>query len=186
MEREAYDKLLIEELRTHEVDLVCLAGFMRLLSAEFIRAFPNRVLNIHPSLLPAFAGLDAQRQALEYGVRLPGARSTLWMSFWIPGRSLFSRRCRCWMRIRWNRFRRESCAGARDLFEGDRVHRRRQSYDRRPARHDSGGRVAGLVRSAGIRKMIRLTIPILVSITLRGGAYSTTTLTGFNAPHVIV
>src|SRR5579871_4789832 len=72
MEREAYDKLVIEELRTHEVDLVCLAGFMRLLSADFIRAFPNRVLNIHPSLLPAFAGLDAQRQALEYGVRITG------------------------------------------------------------------------------------------------------------------
>src|SRR5580658_6168847 len=72
MEREAYDKLVIEELKTHEVDLVCLAGFMRLLSASVIRAFPNRVLNIHPSLLPAFTGLDAQRQALEYGVRIAG------------------------------------------------------------------------------------------------------------------
>src|SRR5580658_9432551 len=72
MDRETYDKLLIDELRTHEVDLVCLAGFMRLLSADFIRAFPNRVLNIHPSLLPAFAVLDAQRQALEYGVRITG------------------------------------------------------------------------------------------------------------------
>lgn len=72
MERDAYDKLLIEELRTHEVDLVCLAGFMRLLSTNVIRAFPNRVLNIHPSLLPAFTGLDAQRQALEYGVRITG------------------------------------------------------------------------------------------------------------------
>ncbi|HYA16182.1 MAG TPA: phosphoribosylglycinamide formyltransferase [Bryobacteraceae bacterium] len=72
LEREAYDKLLIEELRTHEVDLVCLAGFMRLLSASFVRAFPNRVLNIHPSLLPAFPGLDAQRQALEHGVKITG------------------------------------------------------------------------------------------------------------------
>jgi len=72
LEREAYDKLLIEELRIHEVDLVCLAGFMRLLSTNVIRAFPNRVLNIHPSLLPAFTGLDAQRQALEYGVRITG------------------------------------------------------------------------------------------------------------------
>jgi phosphoribosylglycinamide formyltransferase-1 len=72
MERETYDKLLIDELQTHEVDLVCLAGFMRLLSANFIRAFPNRVLNIHPSLLPAFAGLDAQRQALEYGAKITG------------------------------------------------------------------------------------------------------------------
>jgi len=72
IEREAYDKMLIEELQTHEVDLVCLAGFMRLLSANIIRAFPNRVLNIHPSLLPAFTGLDAPRQALEYGVRITG------------------------------------------------------------------------------------------------------------------
>lgn len=72
MEREAYDRLLIDELRTHEVDLVCLAGFMRLLSANFVRAFPNRVLNIHPSLLPSFPGLDAQRQALEHGVKITG------------------------------------------------------------------------------------------------------------------
>src|SRR5580698_9623326 len=72
MEREAYDKLLIEELRIHEVDLVCLAGFMRLLSASFVQAFPNRVLNIHPSLLPAFPGLDAQRQAIEHGVKITG------------------------------------------------------------------------------------------------------------------
>src|SRR5579863_4225629 len=72
VERGAYDKLLIEELQTHQADLVCLAGFMRLLSASVIRAFPNRVVNIHPSLLPAFSGLDAQRQALEYGVRITG------------------------------------------------------------------------------------------------------------------
>ena len=72
LDREAYDKLLIEELRTHEVELVCLAGFMRLLSASFVRAFPNRVLNIHPSLLPAFPGLDAQRQALDHGVKITG------------------------------------------------------------------------------------------------------------------
>ncbi len=72
MQREEYDKRLVDELKTHEVDLVCLAGFMRLLSATFVRAFPNRVLNIHPSLLPAFPGLDAQRQALEYGVKISG------------------------------------------------------------------------------------------------------------------
>jgi phosphoribosylglycinamide formyltransferase-1 len=72
LDREDYDKLIIEELRTHEVDLICLAGFMRLLSGNFIREFPNRVLNIHPSLLPAFPGLDAQRQALEYGVKIAG------------------------------------------------------------------------------------------------------------------
>jgi phosphoribosylglycinamide formyltransferase-1 len=72
LEREAYDRLVVEELRTHEVELVCLAGFMRLLSAHFIRAFPNRILNIHPSLLPAFPGLDAQRQALDHGVKITG------------------------------------------------------------------------------------------------------------------
>lgn len=72
LEREAYDRLVVEELRTHDVDLVCLAGFMRLLSANFIRAFPNRILNIHPSLLPAFPGLDAQRQAFEHGVKITG------------------------------------------------------------------------------------------------------------------
>ena len=72
MEREVYDKLVIDELKTHEVDLVCLAGFMRLLSTSFIQAFRNRVLNIHPSLLPAFPGLDAQRQALEHGVKITG------------------------------------------------------------------------------------------------------------------
>src|SRR5580693_6834522 len=72
MEREAYDKLVIDELKTHEVDLVCLAGFMRLLSASFVESFPNRVVNIHPSLLPAFPGLDAQRQALEYGAKITG------------------------------------------------------------------------------------------------------------------
>ncbi len=71
-DRESYDGLLVDELRTHDVELVCLAGFMRLLSADFVRAFPNRVLNIHPSLLPAFPGLDAQRQALEHGVKITG------------------------------------------------------------------------------------------------------------------
>jgi phosphoribosylglycinamide formyltransferase-1 len=72
IEREAYDRLVIDELMTHEVDLVCLAGFMRLLSASFVQSFPNRVINIHPSLLPAFPGLDAQRQALEYGAKITG------------------------------------------------------------------------------------------------------------------
>ena len=59
-------------LREHKVDLVCLAGYMRLISPVFLDAFPRRILNIHPSLLPAFPGLDAQRQALEYGVRISG------------------------------------------------------------------------------------------------------------------
>ena len=72
MDREVYDLLLLQELRRRQVDLVCLAGFMRLLSAGFIRQFPNRILNIHPSLLPAFPGLDAQHQALAYGVKITG------------------------------------------------------------------------------------------------------------------
>jgi len=72
LDREAYDRLLIQELEADRVDLVCLAGFMRLLSASFVRAFPQRVLNIHPSLLPAFSGLDAQKQALEHGVKISG------------------------------------------------------------------------------------------------------------------
>ena len=59
-------------LRKHDMDLVCLAGYMRLLSPEFIAAFPNRILNIHPSLLPAFPGLDAQKQAFDYGVKVAG------------------------------------------------------------------------------------------------------------------
>ena len=72
LEREAYDRLVIAELRAAQVDLVCLAGFMRLLSAAFVREFPLRILNIHPSLLPAFPGLDAQHQAFEYGARISG------------------------------------------------------------------------------------------------------------------
>ena len=70
--REDYDRSLVYELRRHRVELVCLAGFMRILSPVFVRAFPNRILNIHPSLLPAFPGLHPQRQALEYGVRFSG------------------------------------------------------------------------------------------------------------------
>ena len=72
LEREVYDRLVVEELRSNDVDLVCLAGFMRLLSAHFVREFPLRILNIHPSLLPAFPGLDAQHQALEHGVKVSG------------------------------------------------------------------------------------------------------------------
>jgi phosphoribosylglycinamide formyltransferase-1 len=72
MDREAYDRGLIDGLRPFQPDLICLAGFMRLLSAAFVREFPNRILNIHPSLLPAFSGLDAQHQALAYGVKVSG------------------------------------------------------------------------------------------------------------------
>src|SRR3954470_1306196 len=70
--REQHDAEVVAALREKKVDLVCLAGYMRLLSPEFIRAFPNRILNIHPSLLPAFPGLDAQQQAFDYGVKASG------------------------------------------------------------------------------------------------------------------
>jgi phosphoribosylglycinamide formyltransferase-1 len=70
--RVEHDADVIACLREHEVDLVCLAGYMRLLSPEFVAAFPNRILNIHPSLLPAFPGLEAQEQAFEYGVKVAG------------------------------------------------------------------------------------------------------------------
>lgn len=72
LEREAYDRQVVAVLQEHKVDLVCLAGYMRLLSPYFVKAFPNRILNIHPSLLPSFPGLEAQRQALEYGVKFAG------------------------------------------------------------------------------------------------------------------
>jgi phosphoribosylglycinamide formyltransferase 1 len=72
LEREAYDKLVVAELKRAGVGLVCLAGFMRLLSPYFVASFPQRILNIHPSLLPSFPGLEAQRQALEYGVKFSG------------------------------------------------------------------------------------------------------------------
>jgi phosphoribosylglycinamide formyltransferase-1 len=72
-DRDAYDRAIVERLRARDVDLVCLAGFMRLVGRPLLEAFPNRILNIHPSLLPAFPGLDAQRQALEHGVLITGA-----------------------------------------------------------------------------------------------------------------
>ena len=72
LEREAYDRQVAAALQEAKVDLVCLAGYMRLLSPYFIAAFPQRILNIHPSLLPAFPGLEAQRQALEHGVKFAG------------------------------------------------------------------------------------------------------------------
>jgi phosphoribosylglycinamide formyltransferase-1 len=70
--REEHDAEVIAALKHAQVDLICLAGYMRLLSPDFIRAFPNRIVNIHPSLLPAFPGMDAQKQALEYGVKVTG------------------------------------------------------------------------------------------------------------------
>ena len=71
-QREQHDAEVVAALQEKQVDLVCLAGYMRLLSPWFVRQFPNRILNIHPSLLPAFPGLDAQKQALEYGAKVTG------------------------------------------------------------------------------------------------------------------
>jgi phosphoribosylglycinamide formyltransferase-1 len=70
--RAQHDAAMLARLREHKVDLVCLAGYMRVITPEFVRAFPNRILNVHPSLLPAFPGLDAQKQALDYGARVAG------------------------------------------------------------------------------------------------------------------
>jgi phosphoribosylglycinamide formyltransferase 1 len=72
LERETYDRQVVAVLNEYKVDLICLAGYMRLLSPYFVAAFPNRILNIHPSLLPSFPGLESQRQALEYGVKFAG------------------------------------------------------------------------------------------------------------------
>ncbi len=72
LERETYDHQVAAVLEEHKIDLICLAGYMRLLSPYFVAKFPNRVLNIHPSLLPSFPGLESQRQALEYGVKFAG------------------------------------------------------------------------------------------------------------------
>jgi phosphoribosylglycinamide formyltransferase-1 len=72
LQRETYDRQVVAALNDHQVDLVCLAGYMRLLSPYFVASFPNRILNIHPSLLPSFPGLESQRQALEYGVKFAG------------------------------------------------------------------------------------------------------------------
>jgi len=71
--REVFEQVLVDDLRARDVSLVCLAGFMRLLGATFVNAFPNRILNIHPALLPAFPGLHAQRQAFEHGAKISGA-----------------------------------------------------------------------------------------------------------------
>src|SRR6266478_1785377 len=72
LEREVYDRLVVAALHEAKVDLICLAGYMRLLSPYFVAAFPQKILNIHPSLLPSFPGLEAQKQALDYGVKFAG------------------------------------------------------------------------------------------------------------------
>lgn len=70
--REEHDAEIIAELKKRNVEIVCLAGYMRLLSSDFVRSFPNKIINIHPSLLPSFPGLDAQKQAFDYGVKITG------------------------------------------------------------------------------------------------------------------
>ena len=70
--REEHDAEIIAELKKRSVELICLAGYMRLLSKDFVQAFPNKIINIHPSLLPSFPGLDAQQQAVDYGVKISG------------------------------------------------------------------------------------------------------------------
>ncbi len=72
IERETYDRQVVEELKARQVDVVCLAGFMRLLSSWFVQQYPRQILNIHPSLLPAFPGLHSQKQALEWGAKVSG------------------------------------------------------------------------------------------------------------------
>ncbi|HJL73449.1 MAG TPA: phosphoribosylglycinamide formyltransferase [Nitrospinaceae bacterium] len=71
-DRKAFDKAVIDKLKERSIDLICLAGYMRILGREFIQTFANRIINIHPSLLPAFPGLDAQKQAIDYGVKFSG------------------------------------------------------------------------------------------------------------------
>ena len=72
LQREAYDRQVVAVLQEYKVDLICLAGYMRLLSSYFVAAFPQKILNIHPSLLPSFPGLESQKQALEHGVKFAG------------------------------------------------------------------------------------------------------------------
>ena len=91
LDREAYDRQLIDELRKNRVDLVCLAGYMRILSGHFIREFHQRILNIHPSLLPAFPGLDAQHQAWNMASSFPAAQRISSRKGWIPAPSSLRR-----------------------------------------------------------------------------------------------
>ncbi len=72
IKREAYDRQVVKELKARQVDVICLAGFMRLLSSWFVQQYPRQILNIHPSLLPAFPGLHSQKQALEWGAKVSG------------------------------------------------------------------------------------------------------------------
>ena len=93
--REEHDADVIAALHHAQVDLICLAGYMRLLSPHFIQAFPNRIVNIHPSLLPAFPGMDAQKQALEYGVKVTGCTVHFVDEHLDHGANHFAEDCAC-------------------------------------------------------------------------------------------
>ena len=97
--RAAYESVLVDDLRAHNVDLVCLAGFMRLLGVTFVGAFPDRILNIHPALLPSFPGLHAQRQAVEHGVKISGVTVHFVTTTSTPAPSCCRRPCPCSTRI---------------------------------------------------------------------------------------
>src|SRR5271163_1509397 len=123
LEREAYDRQVVAVLNEHQVDLICLAGYMRLLSPYFVASFPNRILNIHPSLLPSFPGLESQRQALEYGVKFAGC-TVHFVDENLDAGPLALR---------------QNFAGAAPLLFRSRSHRpRRPLQNRRPPRHSSG------------------------------------------------
>ena len=104
--REEHDREVVAALLDNKVDLICLAGYMRLLSPWFVQQFPGKILNIHPSLLPSFPGLEAQQQAFAYGVKVSGARCTLWTRNSIMAPSSCRRPCPCWTpttNTRWRR-----------------------------------------------------------------------------------
>ena len=94
--REEHDREVVAALQQHRVDLVCLAGYMRLLSPWFVQQFPRRILNIHPSLLPAFPGLEAQEQAFVYGVKITGCTVHFVDEELDHGAIVVQKTCRCW------------------------------------------------------------------------------------------
>src|SRR5277367_295362 len=110
LEREAYDKLVVAALQEKKVDLVCLAGYMRLLSPHFVAAFPQRILNIHPSLLPAFPGWNRSGRRWSMARNFRGARCILWMKISTRGRSCCRLAWRLRMLIRRKLWRNEFCA----------------------------------------------------------------------------
>src|SRR6056297_3750926 len=95
-DRVTFERELQASLDEHGVDLICLAGFMRILSPTFTRRWAGRIVNVHPSLLPAFRGLHAQRQALQAGVTTTGCTSTWWTRAWTPAASCCSGACPCY------------------------------------------------------------------------------------------